>query len=586
MIAHLTFIRRLVILLLLTLSVYLSHGQEKAKQAKVGWLLADKITFTPGNQAAGLYVRSDASGNLSLADAVKDSFAIEDLFYVKQTTGVPDSLKLLNAPKNKFWAGPVSGGDSGRPGYRAIELADLPPGIGGSASWGLSGNTGTNPSTNYIGTADNAALSVRANAAEVARFSPDSINFSRNLVLNPSGTGLHSSRQLLLRGRGTDGSYQNGSIYLESDGAGLYGGSLVFNSASGGYTFAPKFNGTTYITLSGDAKLRSVSSMEIVNTNSTKGILIGNDYLQSTGNILSIVNGNAYGTKTPKLVVSNEGNVGIGDSLINPVAKLHVMGDLLNNNSDYSRFATNYFTIQPKDEYIDLFNMSSDGSLVIQGVYDRINDVYGTTFELNSAGSLYLRSLDGTEENYANRFFLDQGADTVNALYDKVRMGINMNGDAPAADLEVNGKIKTDSIEVSAIKCDSFSIGNTWYFDKVIELDSAQIYDLNSSPTEVIPAPGVGKVIEIISASYYYTYGTIPFTSGSRLGLKNISSNLFVADGLTWDSDSYGMHFVSAGSTMPAFQNQPVFLWLVDESEGGGNGKVKLFLHYRILNAL
>ncbi len=327
MIAHLNFIRRLVILLLLTLAVSLSNGQEKAKQAKVGWLLADKITFTPGNQAAGLYVRSDASGNLSLADAVKDSFAIEDLFYVKQTTGVPDSLKLLNAPKNKFWAGPVSGGGSGRPGYRAIELADLPPGIGGSPSWGLTGNAGTNPDSNYLGTSDAAHLLLKSNNTEVVRITPDSAVLSKNIVVNPEGpAGLQSSRQLVFNGRSLDNQYQVGYIRLRADGNGLYGGALNFMSASGSFVFGTNPSSINYTLFEGDASLRGGNSLTLFTTNTSKGIVLENQYRQTIGNLLEVKNTNIYGKRKPHLIVTAAGNVGIGDSLTTADATLHVAG--------------------------------------------------------------------------------------------------------------------------------------------------------------------------------------------------------------------------------------------------------------------
>jgi hypothetical protein len=45
--------------------------------------------------------------------------------------------------------------------------------VSGSAGWSLTGNTGTDPTTNYIGTSDNQPLEIRVNALRVFRFEPN-----------------------------------------------------------------------------------------------------------------------------------------------------------------------------------------------------------------------------------------------------------------------------------------------------------------------------------------------------------------------------------------------------------------------------
>jgi len=44
-----------------------------------------------------------------------------------------------------------------------------------------------------------------------------------------------------------------------------------------------------------------------------------------------------------------------------------------------------------------------------------------------------------------------------------------------------------------------------------IPLTSSQVKNANSVPTELIPAPGAGKIINIIRSSYVYTYGTTTY---------------------------------------------------------------------------
>lgn len=52
--------------------------------------------------------------------------------------------------------------------------------VGGTSGWSLTGNTGTNPTTNYLGTSDNQALEIKVNALRVFRFEPNAT--SPNLI--------------------------------------------------------------------------------------------------------------------------------------------------------------------------------------------------------------------------------------------------------------------------------------------------------------------------------------------------------------------------------------------------------------------
>ena len=54
----------------------------------------------------------------------------------------------------------------------------------GSSGWGLSGNSGTNPSSNYIGTQDNNDIIFRRFGVLSGRISPTNTSFGRNSLLN------------------------------------------------------------------------------------------------------------------------------------------------------------------------------------------------------------------------------------------------------------------------------------------------------------------------------------------------------------------------------------------------------------------
>jgi hypothetical protein len=57
--------------------------------------------------------------------------------------------------------------------------------VGGAAGWSLTGNAGTDPTTNFLGTTDNAALEIRVNNARALRFEPNAT--SPNIIGGFSG---------------------------------------------------------------------------------------------------------------------------------------------------------------------------------------------------------------------------------------------------------------------------------------------------------------------------------------------------------------------------------------------------------------
>jgi hypothetical protein len=58
----------------------------------------------------------------------------------------------------------------------------------GAAGWSLTGNAGTNPATNFLGTTDNAALEIRVNNARALRFEPNAT--SPNIIGGFSGNSV------------------------------------------------------------------------------------------------------------------------------------------------------------------------------------------------------------------------------------------------------------------------------------------------------------------------------------------------------------------------------------------------------------
>jgi hypothetical protein len=113
---------------------------------------------------------------------------------------------------------------------------------GGSAAWLLTGNTGTTPGANYIGTNDNAALIFKVNSQRVLRLEPNAT--SPNLIGGYIGNWAYTGAYGAVIGGGgnaTDANVASDSYGTVGGGAGNVAGDndgsieLLFATVGGGY---------------------------------------------------------------------------------------------------------------------------------------------------------------------------------------------------------------------------------------------------------------------------------------------------------------------------------------------------------------
>jgi len=94
----------------------------------------------------------------------------------------------ISQSANKIFASP--NGSAGTPAFRSLAAADIPPLTG--SYWGLTGNSGTNPPTNFIGTTDNRALIFKVNSQFSGRI--DTVgNTSIGYHSLPNSTGIYNT---------------------------------------------------------------------------------------------------------------------------------------------------------------------------------------------------------------------------------------------------------------------------------------------------------------------------------------------------------------------------------------------------------
>ena len=240
--------------------------------------------------------------------------------------------------------------------------------------WGLTGNSGTNPSTNYIGTTDAQDLVIRTSGSERVRVLSGSATMligsgentsspgagtlrapnasgtnitGANLNLNAGwGTGTAAAGSVFING-GTSGGGANGNVYLRGgNSSGLQGG-VYINDNAGGSSFLNVNGGVVSIgnATPGTAQVNINNGLVVDRANlnngtisSSNGTTTGNGitFGSSSGEGIASNRANAtagsnqfgldfYTSSTRRLSITNAGSVGIGST--NPSAPLQVVGN-------------------------------------------------------------------------------------------------------------------------------------------------------------------------------------------------------------------------------------------------------------------
>jgi hypothetical protein len=128
----------------------------------------------------------------------------------------------------------------------------------------------------------------------------------------------------------------------------------------------------------------------------------------------------------------------------------------------------------------------------------------------------------------------------------------------------------------------------------VVEVSSAELLAINSSPIEIIPAPGAGKIVVPVSTVVFYYFGSVPYDNVSSPNLywgpysnSNSLNSLFgFANVVVAESDKFSQYAGDAGYGYPLDQiiNAPIVLadsanWI------NGDGTLKFLVTYNTIDA-
>ncbi|MEP6677152.1 MAG: hypothetical protein ABJA78_18470 [Ferruginibacter sp.] len=276
------------------------------------------IFMTGGtSQVANERMRIDGSGNVGIGVTAPSyklqvSAASNPLFLggVQTGAGTDSILTIINGV------------------VRKISTTALP----GSSGWSTTGNAGTNPSSNFIGTTDAQALVIKENNTAVTRFESNSIAFGNGATVNNatnsyvlgSGANIGFSKNASMA-LGNNASVSNDSAFAIGTAATTtalnafaIGNGAAANSTNSFAIGRNAYNGfslTDGIALGNNATTNASNSIAIgsnstaankTQTNATSAIAIGTTAVSNSANSIAIGTNSSVGfSLSPAIAIGN-----------------------------------------------------------------------------------------------------------------------------------------------------------------------------------------------------------------------------------------------------------------------------------------
>lgn len=161
--------------------------------------------------------------------------------------------------------------------------------------------------------------------------------------------------------------------------------------------------------------------------------------------------------------------------------------------------------------------------------------------------------------------------------------GTDIKSTPVTGDIAIDGSGVT-TIQDGVITEDKLAFSLSSYLEASITLSSAQILDLYDTPVELVAQPGVGKYIEVISASAYNNYDSAAYNAGTDLlelqvGTTKVWSwtNAFLES--TTDKASQGTRVDDA--ELPV--NKGINITTTTADPTTGQGTIKISVIYRVI---
>ncbi len=124
-----------------------------------------------------------------------------------------------------------------------------------------------------------------------------------------------------------------------------------------------------------------------------------------------------------------------------------------------------------------------------------------------------------------------------------------------------------------------------------VTLSSAQLQHLGATPVQLVPAPGSGKLLNLVSIVAQYKFGSAAYALANggqfttALGSASIGINLAAAGFIDKTTNQIQFNGGSAGGAQGAMENQP--LMISNDGAGewiSGDGTVIVTVYYTVVD--
>jgi hypothetical protein len=129
---------------------------------------------------------------------------------------------------------------------------------------------------------------------------------------------------------------------------------------------------------------------------------------------------------------------------------------------------------------------------------------------------------------------------------------------------------------------------NTNFEELIVDISSNEIRTASSSAVLIIPAPGAGKYIELISVFQKYSFSTLPYKGAGVTNLRYVDEAFDIAFYIGGNLDtSTGDYFIRGQH----YDNESISInkgieWFTQGDSVDGLGTIRLRVTYRILDEL
>jgi len=116
-----------------------------------------------------------------------------------------------------------------------------------------------------------------------------------------------------------------------------------------------------------------------------------------------------------------------------------------------------------------------------------------------------------------------------------------------------------------------------------VSLSSQDIIQSNTTPVEILPAPGPNKFLQVISVTVRKNFYTTPYTANNVSYLTMNSTNITNGINITYTQTEYGYNIPPiAGIITSSINNKPILF--SSDNAASGDGTLDIYISYQIID--